>query len=280
MLSHLSTHQLKVLVVKGVFRYTRCRTLRHSMDQKRLQDLLESLGMREAEAKVYLAALAKHPRSVLDLARTSGVKRTTIYSILETLKARGLVSIEMKGERQRIRAESPEQLEVMLEVQRERLDRSLPDLLSLYHMRRDEQAIVYYDNVEAIKAGYREVMKRFKAGDTYRVISHAEDWYNMDPEFFQKFLNERKKAGVLTRILLMDSPKARELKRFEKNYYEEARLLPAGTKLSTNLLITPDSVLVQQVRLPIFGLRIENPSLIQMHREMFDLIWKKAAPAR
>jgi len=246
------------------------------MKSNKLQELLESLGLREGEAKVYLAALAEHSLSVLDLARASGVKRTTIYSILETLKSRGLVSIEMKGTRQRIRAESPEQLEVMLEFQREKLNQTLPSLLDLYHIRKDEQAIVYYDNIEAIKAGYRELMKQFKAGEMYRVISHADDWYNLDPEFFQKFLDKRKKAGVLTRVLLLDSPKAQELKKFEKNYYEEARILTEGTTLSTNLLITPDTILVQQVQPPVFGLRIENKSLIQMHREMFDLIWNAA----
>lgn len=47
----------------------------------------------------------------------------------------------------------------------------------------------------------------------------------------------------------------------------------SNTELSTNLLVTPDTLLVQQVKEPIFDLKIESPSLIGLHREMFDLVW-------
>ena len=56
------------------------------MDKKiELVEALEAYGLNKKQAKVYLACLELGLATVQDLAKRSGVRRTTIYSLLDEL---------------------------------------------------------------------------------------------------------------------------------------------------------------------------------------------------
>ncbi len=76
---------------------------------------LVSLGFSEKEANVYLALLELGSRTVSPIARSANINRTTAYDILETLVAKGLVSISGKEPVQEYVAESPEKVLKLIE---------------------------------------------------------------------------------------------------------------------------------------------------------------------
>ena len=57
-------------------------------------------------------------------------------------------------------------------------------------------------------------------------------------------------------------------------YYTNTKILPKNTTLTTNLVIIPKKVFIHQLVPPVMGIVIENKSIIQMHREMFEIMWK------
>jgi sugar-specific transcriptional regulator TrmB len=70
----------------------------HSVDLLAMYvESLKQLGLTEKEAKVYLMLLRIGPSPVSSLARRTNLKRVTVYSVLDSLMSRGLVSFE-KGE--------------------------------------------------------------------------------------------------------------------------------------------------------------------------------------
>ena len=77
---------------------------------------LEGLGLGANEAAVYIAMLSLGPATVLSISRASGVKRTTIYNVLESLKQKGLVRTDVRGFKQLYAAEHPKKLESMLDT--------------------------------------------------------------------------------------------------------------------------------------------------------------------
>src|SRR3989338_8744923 len=88
---------------------------------QRLTDVLIKIGLSEHEATVYHSALALGPSTVLALSRASGVRRTTVYSVIETLKRKGLMAEELKGFKTIFFANSPNKLEQVLEERRDLL---------------------------------------------------------------------------------------------------------------------------------------------------------------
>ena len=56
-----------------------------SLLQKHEAELIQTLGLSEHEAAVYLAALELGEANIQEISRKSGVKRTSIYNFIDTL---------------------------------------------------------------------------------------------------------------------------------------------------------------------------------------------------
>lgn len=244
------------------------------MQNVRLIETLKELGLSENEAKVYFASLSLGPASVLKIAKAAEIKRTTVYSVVESLKQKGLMNLEVKGFKKLYVAQDPEKLETILESKRNKLKNLLPEFAALYNLKGGESFIKYYEGLEAVKSVYEGLIKDIKPHEDYLIVSDQEKWLNADKEYFLEFSKRRAKLPIKIRLLLQDTPGAREFKNYEKIYNFKIKLLPSQTKLNTNLVVIPERAIIHQLTPPIIAIVIENQSVIQMFREMFEIMWK------
>ena len=242
------------------------------MTKKKINEVLHGLGLSEKEALVYYASLSLGPTTILRIARAAELKRTTVYSVIEALKQRGLMSIEVKGFKKFFVAEDPKTLESMLDVTKARLHASLPDLYALYNTKGGD-AVKYYEGLAAIKLIYKQLLHDISPGEDYLVIANDQAWFDLDRDYFQHFTEQRAKLPITTKLLLEDSPAAREHQRFARNWNESIKILPPNTKLTTNLVVTPQRVVIHQLTPPIVAIVITHVSVIKMHRELFAVLW-------
>src|SRR3989338_5531194 len=243
------------------------------MQNTKLNDTLRDIGLSEKEATIYLASLSLGSSTVLKIARRSNMKRTTVYSVIDTLKEKGLIRIDLKGLKQKYIAENPEKLEVMLERRANEFQNKLPEFMALYKLKGEESTIKYYTGLEAMKNIYMDTLKEIKIHEDYLVIANQEKWYTLQSEFAQKFIEAQAKLKINICLLFQDSPIAREQKKFEKNFNRKIKILPAGTPLNVDTLLLPNKLIVLELTPPYMTVVIENKSLIELHREMFELIW-------
>lgn len=248
--------------------------LTKKMKNDKLAGVLEELGLNEKEAKVYLGALSLGPTTVFKISQTAEIKRTTVYSILESLKKQGLIRIEIKGFKKLYAAENPEKLESMINNRRELLNKTLPEFAALYNLQGGGSLIKYYEGWQASKAVFLELLKEVKPHDDYLVITDQQKWYELDPKFFQKFIEKRAKLNLKIHLLFQDSKIARYHKKLQKNFNEKIKILPKRTDLTTNLIILPHKVVIHQLISPYIAIVIENKSVVKMCREMFEIIWR------
>ncbi len=244
------------------------------MKNVKYTELLKNIGLSEEESAIYLAGLSLGPTTILKLSKSSGLKRTTVYGIVEGLKRKGLMRIDLKGLKQTYAVESPEKLESTLEGRVADLKRELPSLMALHNLQGSESAIKYYTGLEAMKQLYLETLKEIKHGEDYLVIANQEKWYNLDPKFSQFYIEERAKLSIKTRLLFQDSPLAREQILLNRNFNQEARILPSDTNLNVDTLLLPNKLITLELTPPYMTVVIENKGIIELHREMFELIWK------
>ena len=94
---------------------------------------------------MYLGALALGPAKVSDIAKAAEIKRTTVYPVIESLKQKGLMSLEVKGFKQLFVAEHPDKLDSMLELRKKELQDNFPALLGMYNLAGTESSIKYYE---------------------------------------------------------------------------------------------------------------------------------------
>lgn len=239
----------------------------------RLLDALQSIGLSENEARVYFAALSLGSSTIQKIAKLADIKRTTTYSIVESLKHKGLVTIHVMGFKQLFVAEHPSRVESLLELRRNNFYKYLPQLEALYNLKGAESVIKFYDGIQGTKNVYEGLLQDIQPSDDYLVIGDTAQWYNLDPHYFQSFMERRAKRAH-TRLLLQYSAKAKEIKKYEKNYNLEIRFLPQKTLLSTNIIIIPRRMIIHQLIPPIMAIAIENESIIATNRQMFEIMWE------
>jgi sugar-specific transcriptional regulator TrmB len=241
--------------------------------QNNLINILKDLGLSDHEASVYLASLSLGPSTISKIAQNSGVKRTSVYPIIDSLRQKGLVNIEFQGWKKLYTAESPDKLKFIINDKLNKLEEKLPDFLAMYNLKGGESFIKYYEGIEGIKTVYESFLTDYKPNEDYLVISDTEEWHKHDPEYFEEFLKRRSKLKINVRMLLQDKPRAHKLKARERELNYKMKILPPKTDLITNTVIVPKKVLIQQLTHPVFGMVIENKSIIQMNRQLFEIIW-------
>ena len=243
------------------------------MEKNHYIDILKEIGLSEHESVVYFTMVSLGPSTILKIARASEVKRTTIYSIVDSLKEKGLVRIDLKGFKSLFVAESPEKLEIVLENRKNKFKKHLGDFLEIYNKGGGETLIKIYEGLEAIKNVYEGLINDIKPNEDYLIISDAKQWFALDRDYFINFTERRGKLPIKIRILLQDSEDATFMKKYEQNFNYKVKILPKNTKLTTNLIVTPQKAVIHQLGQPVMAIVIENKNTIKMHQELFEVMW-------
>lgn len=130
-----------------------------------LEQALQSAGLSEKEAKVYLAALELGSAGAVQIARKSGINRATTYLIAENLMLRGLMSSVERDGHTLFASEPPSQLLARVEKEsqtinerRASLAAALPELEALVKAGGTPRPSVrYYEGLQGLEA-MREVL--------------------------------------------------------------------------------------------------------------------------
>lgn len=238
-----------------------------------LTGVLEKIGLTTHESQVYLAALSLGPSRVLALSRAAGVKRTTVYSVIESLKAKGLVCEEHRGLKTIFVATHPDKLKEVLDERKRVLEKHLGELTTLYSLQGTEGTLRYYEGLEAVKSVYENILAEVGPNDFYLVVADLDRWYQLDRIFYERFRDRRAKLGIKTRLIFTNSERAQEAKQYAKNFGQEVRIMPPSTGLTPSLIVTPQRIVIHQYD-PVAAIVIQAKSAIQLQKELFEIIWK------
>jgi sugar-specific transcriptional regulator TrmB len=235
---------------------------------------LSETGLSSNETKVYLASLALGPATVKEIAEKARLKRATVYYTLEQLKQKTLMQEIYEGLKRKFQPHNPDLLETLYEQRKKHLHEALPELRALYNLRGGNSTVQYFEGTVAVRSAYEQVLQSLTSRDFYYVIANEDFWKKSDSKFFSEYRKRRAAVAVEAKIVLVDTPAAREVKRLQRNYNSNVKLLSPEVPISTNLIVIPKLLLMHQLIEPNTALVIENPSIVQMQKELFEIMWK------
>jgi sugar-specific transcriptional regulator TrmB len=238
-----------------------------------MQNQLEKLGFEEKEAKLYLALLELGEAGIGDISRKSGLKRTTVYHILDALKLRGLISQSQKGKKVLYLAEDPRSIGQDLKEKEALFQKTLPELLSIANMFEKKPAIRYFEGLSGIKEVY---MDELKAENSELLCWWAESYAIFGDEFLiEYYMPERLKRKIWTRAIVPDSAFAKEHQKEDAKYLRQIRLAqlePTFAELEISLY-AKSKVSIKSFQ-EKFALIIESKALFNTLKNIFELQWK------
>lgn len=230
---------------------------------------LEEVGLQEREIRIYIALLEIGESTVLPIANKSGIKRTYCYDILDDLKKKSLVTYVEKNGRRRYVAEDPKNIEQVLKDRVHRFSEVLPELRSLYNNNPKKPKIRFYEGtnevieLSEIATNSKDLMAITSADAIYKVFGKKID------EIGEKVAS----SGQRTRELVSSNLRTANWGKNYKKPLQEIRYLPKGVKLSTDMLIYENKLVLMSYEKDIHAVMIEGSSIVDTHKQLFELLW-------
>lgn len=237
------------------------------------KNLLNSLGLKDAEFEVYSAALSLGEGTMQDLARISGIKRTTIYTFINDLKLRGLITETKKKKRKVYAAVAPDQLVEMEKTRLTELEKLLPELLAIHNKSKKKPRVAFYDGMEGIEEVYGDMLKDRREIIAYEDLEHMK--IALPKSFYDYFPPERAKRGIPFRSITRDSVIAREFVKDNPRLLRETRFIKSAD-MRTEINIYGNKVAMMSFRSkPPFCVLIEDENIAQTLRISWKELWDR-----
>lgn len=232
---------------------------------------LKNLGLNEKEAKIYTHLLQSGQTTAYAIAELTGIKRPTVYVVLEELRMRGLVLKIPHAKKQLFTAKSPEELFLESENKLNTAKSILPQLLAITRSEKRPKTYLF----EGV-AGYREAINMsLEEMEGKEILG----FYSQTSEGTFKVLNvmndnfeERKKLNIITRAIVPDHESMRDI----ENRYENFKF----KKISTESYSAEDAVEIGESCVKIFSkdlqtVVIQDKNITKMFRQIFEMVWEK-----
>ncbi len=241
-----------------------------------LHSVLQDLGLSENETSIYLANLELGAATIQEIARKSKVKRTTIYTAMETLKEKGLASESKQGLKTFLVASDPENLIHLYGKRLKRLKQVLPELKSVYNTSDVKPKIKFYEGREGYVSVYEGVIK--DSPKELLVIMSYDDFYrHLDPQYEKEWIRRRAEKDIKLRWLVFKTIRTMSMKAEDKKLLRQTRFLPPGFSFTSGLFIYSDKIITISGKQREFtAVVMENTEFYQMFRQFFEMIWQRA----
>lgn len=224
------------------------------------------------KADVYLAILELGSGTVIEIAKKSEVKRTTVYDILLDLEKTGLIYQTTKESKRLFVAEDPEKLKKKLEEKERILDEMLPQLRSFYNIKGIKPKIKFYEGKEGLRQVYSDTLNyggeilAFASEDVVKVL--GMDWAN-------DYLAKRVKRGIRARIIL---PKTEIIERdfnpLDQKQLRSSKLVSAKKyPFSIEINIYGHQKVALMSSREEMGIIIEGKEIYNTLKLIFELLW-------
>lgn len=239
---------------------------------QRAIELLTGLGLTKREAQVYIALSELGASTAYAVAKHSGLKRPSVYLLLDELRKKDLVAKVPHPKNQVFIAKDPVDL---LETYLDKIARAqlaLPELLSKRNSKKEIKTRLFEGEhgMEAALA-YRRTELRSKEMLAFYGVPRARKKLS---EMYHEHAQALENQDTYVRVFL---PKDADLKQYRKKvneYGQEARYLPkriylprASIEIAYNFakiyLHTASQVLI-----------IEGEEFPELLRQLFEMLWK------
>lgn len=236
-----------------------------------LEKALAEYGLKEKEARVYLAALQVGSGSVLRISQKAGLARSTTDITLKSLRNKGLVSAFRKSSGHYYSAEDPHKIVSTLKSKTETIERSLPKLLALYGESMVRPTVRFYEGKRGIALILDEILDEARELLSF---GSAEDLFET-VESFPVFVDKRVRAKIPIKVILTDSEKARERQGLGPTQLREVRIIGPEYSHHGVFYIWRNKVAMFSLKQEISVVLIESKELTQLQRNLFMALWDK-----
>ncbi len=242
-----------------------------------LSEELIRLGLSKEEAKVYLTVLELGGSFASAIARKSNTPRVNCYYILESLREKGLITSNLKGNVKFFVAEPPQVFVNQVEEKFIRAQKILPELLSVTNALAFKPIIRSYEGLDGIKQIFEQTLE---AKSEVLGYTNLEALANLLPDYLPGYIKKMVKKRIKIRLLSPSTDAARKFikKFYPKNFPEElVEILfvnPNEFAFENQISIYDNFVAIMSLNpQELMGVHMQSGVYARTQKAIFDLSW-------
>lgn len=233
---------------------------------------LKQLGLSEKQAKIYLACLELGETSVKEMALKSGIKRTTIYDIIDDMLNAGYVRTTTKGKKIKYLATEPEELAILIKKREALLKQILPELNSLNNVGGGlKPKIWFFEGEEGLRTVYNDLLKYpgtkvygWASEDMERVL--GEEWC-------MNYVTRRAGKKIEENLIFPITDVMEKYKEGDKKYLRKSKIVdPKKYKLNIEINIYEKRIAIMSGH-DKMGIIIESQPIAETMKLIFKMCW-------
>lgn len=239
-----------------------------------LSSILETTGLNQKEAALYMAALNLGSSPMSALAKAAGIKRSTAYQIFASLEKRGIMGSFKTKSGLYFGAMGADILYAIRQKELDALARVLPQLRALEEKPGVKPKLTYLEGQEGYRSALEDSLK--KPNTVLRHIgsiteSHKTLGESYDIDFY---LPSRIDKRIRINCLYFPDIKEHLKERNHAKELREIRYLPEAHWYEGSSLIYDNKVVLLSGVKEMMTVVIESETIAEAERQKFDLLWE------
>ena len=239
-----------------------------------LYKTLETLGLSEKEAKIYLSLLQLGPATPYKMAKRSGLKRPTAYVIADELVEKGYI-VQAPGEKHTYIARPPEVVYEEREAKMLEAKKTLPELQALKGGVADKPTVLYFEGRDGMQ---QAMMYKVKELHNTEVLGfYANPDYTTEETWATSFeFNDYRIAhNIRLRGLVTETETLKGFEKYLRDATMVTKYIPKETYDSNaSFEFYPNFIKILFFDTSI-GIIIESPTVAKAMRQIFEMLWSR-----
>ncbi len=245
------------------------------MENKK-QKLIDTLGFSDKKARVYLALLEAGETTVGEIAKRSGLKRTTVYNIIPELKQEGFIKSTIYHKKHYFYVENIKNLERIAEEKVKMLKELVPLLKLDHNVLSNRPKITLYEGVTGMNQLYQNIIDEVIPGETIFTYIGSKDFDTfISPEVLKKYVDQRLKKKIINHVIAGPDLSMKNREKESKSQQREMKFTKNGlTLFSGDMKIFGNKVAFLSYKENFFGVTMESTEISSLLRNLFQIAWE------
>jgi len=241
---------------------------------------LGKIGLKEKEAKVYIALLKEGSSLANSLAKKTNILRSSIYDYLDVLLDKGFVSYTIISGKKYFQAVSPQKILDNFEEEKRREEETLkqiiPELSKLQGLAEKKAKVEVFEGKEGMKTVMSYILK--EKPKEILIYGSSGVSYKLLPFFMEHWHKERIKLKIPIRIIYNQVKESRErIKKGPPLKLAKIRFFPIEDVSLTGTIIYSNKALITiwNIEMPL-AISIDSKDIAKNYKDNFEILWKTA----
>lgn len=257
-------------------------------DINAVKDYFAKLDLEPEIAQMYISLHTYGPQSLSELARRSGVERTRIYRLMDTLKSSSLIETEQQYKRTILHAAPLTNLEVLISKKEQEVKELHSELHALHQslgQASNDSALTkvqYYQGSEGVK---QMLWNQTKSSSENLSVLYENIQMRTKLAYFERWVQTCNTKGLSFRGIIGDNFIKSQQAWYGSNANErlqrwEARYIAPELYAITHSMVLYDDIIAYYNWKDgeVFGIEIRNHEIAAAQRQLFEIIWNQAQP--